>query len=57
MEKTFEIELSDVRPKVVALARKFCRVSALEADTEDIAQDVLLRLWSSLKGGSPIQNI
>jgi len=57
MEKTFEIELSDVRPKVVALARKFCRASALEADPEDIAQDVLLRLWSSLKGGSPIQNI
>ena len=57
MEKTFEIELSDVRPKVVALARKFCRASALEADPEDIAQDVLLRLWTSLKGGSPIQNI
>lgn len=57
MEKTFEIELSEVRPKVVALARKFCRASALTADPEDIAQDVLLRLWTSLKGGSPIQNI
>ena len=46
MEKTLEIELTEIRPKVLATALKFFRVSRLDGDPEDVVQDVLLRLWA-----------
>ena len=45
MDKKLEIELSEIRPKVLATARKFFRETGLEGDPEDVVQDVLLRLW------------
>lgn len=56
MEEGLEIELTQVRPKVLALARKFFRASGLDADPEDVAQDVLLRLWEARRDGAPIRS-
>lgn len=47
MDNTIEIELSEIRPKVLAVARRFFRSSGLEGDPEDVAQDVLLRFWEA----------
>ena len=44
MDKTLEIELTEIRPKVLAMALKFFRASLLDGDPEDDVQDVLLRL-------------
>ena len=51
MDKTLEIELAEIRPKVLATAVKFFRSSWLDGDPEDVAQDVLLRLWVARRGG------
>ena len=48
MEKTLEIELTEIRPKVLATALKFFRASRLDGDPEDVVQDVLLRLWGPI---------
>jgi len=56
MQKDFETELAAVRPGVLALARKFIRASGLRADAEDIAQEVLVRLWTALHGGAEIHS-
>ena len=56
MDKTFEIELAEVRPKVLATARKFFRVSRLDGDPEDVVQDVLLRLWVARRDGVQIRS-
>ena len=57
MEERLEIELAEVRPKVLALARKFFRASRLVTDPEDVAQDVLLRLWEARHKGTEILNV
>ena len=49
MDKALEIELAEIRPKVLALALKFFRSSHLDGDPEDVVQDVLLRLGRSLQ--------
>ena len=51
MDKTLEIELAEIRPKVLATAVKFFRSSRLDGDPEDVVQDVLLRLWVARRGG------
>ncbi len=56
MEASFETELAALRPKVLALARKFIRASGLRADAEDIAQDVLVRLWTARAEGAEIRS-
>ena len=56
MEKTLEIELTAIRPKVLATARKFFRASRLDGDPEDVVQDVLLRLWVARRDGVQIRN-
>lgn len=56
MEEGLEIELTQVRPKVLALARKFFRASGLDVDPEDVAQDVLLRLWEARRDGATIRS-
>lgn len=56
MENTLEIELAEVRPKVLALTRKFFRASRLEGDPEDMVQDVLIRLWEARRNGANIRN-
>ena len=56
MEKTLEIELARIRPKVLALAKKFLRASRMDQDPEDVVQDVLLRLWMASQEGIQIRN-
>lgn len=56
MKRSLDIELAAVRPKVLALARNFFRASGLAGDPEDVAQDVLLRLWEARCRGDAIQN-
>lgn len=56
MEKRFDIELLAVRPKVLAVARRFFRASGVDADPEDVVQEVLLRLWEALRSGSAVNN-
>ncbi len=51
MDKTLEIELTEIRPKVLATALKFFRASRLDGDPEDVVQDVLLRLWVARRDG------
>ena len=56
MDKSLEIELAGIRPKVFALAKKFLHSSKMVDDPEDIVQDVLLRLWKASEEGIRIQN-
>ena len=56
MDKTLEIELARIRPKVLALAKKFLKASKMVDDPEDIVQDVLLRLWKTSQEGTQIRN-
>ena len=51
-----ETELMAVRPKVLAMARKFFRASRLDGDPEDVVQDVLLRLWDARRKGADIRS-
>ena len=57
MDKALEIELSEIRPKVLALALKFFRSSHLDGDPEDVVQDVLLRLWMARRDGARIRSV
>lgn len=57
MDKGLEIELAAVRPRVLALVRKFFRASGLGSDPEDVVQDVLLRLWEARRKGADIRNV
>ncbi|MBR6466113.1 MAG: sigma-70 family RNA polymerase sigma factor [Bacteroidales bacterium] len=56
MGKSFDIELAALRPKVLALTRRFFRSAHLESDPEDIVQDVLFKLWKAKQNGTEIQN-
>ena len=56
MGKSFDIELAQLRPKVLALTRRFFRSAHLESDPEDIVQDVLFKLWKAKQNGTEIQN-
>ena len=56
MDKTLEIELAQIRPKVLSTAQRFFRVSGLDGDPEDVVQDVLLRLWEARCRGDEIRN-
>lgn len=56
MDKTLEIELTEIRPKVLATAQKFFRASRLDGDPEDVVQDVLLRLWVARRDGVQIRS-
>ena len=57
MDKALEIELAEIRPKVLALALKFFRSSHLYGDPEDVVQDVLLRLWMARSDGARIRSV
>ncbi len=56
MDKTLEIELTEIRPKVLAMAWKFFHASRLDGDPEDVVQDVLLRLWMARRDGVQIRS-
>ncbi|MBQ6763475.1 MAG: RNA polymerase sigma factor [Bacteroidales bacterium] len=56
MEKALETELAQIRPKVLAMARRFFRAARLEGDPEDVVQDVLLRLWVARRDGATIRS-
>ena len=56
MDNTFEIELSEIRPKVLAAAKRFFRSSKMDGDPEDVAQEVLLRLWDARRKDVPIRD-
>ena len=56
MDKMLEIELAEIRPKVLATAQKFFRATRMEGDPEDVVQDVLLRLWEARRKGVQIHN-
>lgn len=57
MKRSLDIELAEVRPKVLALARRFFRASGLAGDPEDVVQDVLVRLWEVRQSGKEIRNV
>ena len=49
--------LSDrIRGKLIAMARRFNRVSGCDCDVEDIVQDALVTLWQLSEKGYPIQD-
>ena len=56
MDKTLEIELTEIMPKVLATALRFFRASRLDGDPEDVVQDVLLRLWVARRDGVQIRS-
>ena len=56
MGKSFDIELKELRPKLLALTRKFCRCAHLDSEPEDIVQDVLFKLWKTWQSGTEIKN-
>ena len=56
MDRQLETGLASIRPKVLALARRFFRASGMRDDSEDLVQDVLFKLWSTLRSGADIQN-
>ena len=56
MDNTIEIELSEIRPKVLAAAKRFFRSSKMDGDPEDVAQEVLLRLWEARRKDVPIRD-
>ena len=56
MDKTLEIELAQIRPKVLSTAQRFFRVTGLDGDPEDVVQDVLLRLWEARRDGTQIRS-
>lgn len=56
MGKSFDIELAELRPKILALTHRFFRSARLESDPEDIVQDVLLKLWKAKQNGTDILN-
>ena len=57
MDKTLEIELAQIRPKVLSTAQRFFRVTGLDGDPEDVVQDVLLRLWVARRDGVQIRSV
>jgi len=56
MDKKLEIELTEIRPKALATAMRFFRASRLDGDSEEVVQDVLLRLWAARRDGVQIQS-
>ena len=49
--------LSDrIRGKLIALARRFNRVSGLDGEEEDIVQDALVTLWELSEKGYPVRD-
>ncbi len=56
MDKTLDIELAEIRPRVMATALRFFRASRLDGDPEDVVQDVLLRLWMARRDGVRIRS-
>ncbi len=56
MAKSFDIELAELRPKVLALTRRFFSSAHLPSDPEDIVQDVLLSLWRAKQNGTEVRN-
>lgn len=57
MDKTLDIELAAVRPRVLGLARRFIRASGLDVEAEDIAQEALVRLWTASRNGAEIRSV
>ena len=57
MDKTLEIELAQIRPKVLSTAQRCFRVTGLDGDPEDVVQDVLLRLWVARRDGVQIRSV
>ena len=56
MDKTLDIELAAIRPKVLATATRFFRASRLDGDPEDVVQDALLRFWEARQNGVQIRS-
>ena len=56
MGKSIDIELAQLRPKVLALTRRFFSSAHLSSDPEDIVQDVLLNIWKAKRSGTEIKN-
>ena len=51
MQEKFETAAERVRPRILALAKRFAGAVHLDADPEDIVQEVLLRLWKAMDEG------
>lgn len=47
---------TEIRGKLVAMARPFCRTSGLSEDPEDLVQEALVTLWELSEEGYPIRD-
>ena len=47
---------TEIRGKLVAMARPFCRTSGLSEDPEDLVQEALVTLWELSEKGYPIRD-
>ena len=56
MEKGIETELMRLRPGIIRLAKSFRKAVPIDTSPEDIAQEVLLKLWLAMKDGEEIKN-
>ena len=54
MQEKFETAAERVRPRILALAKRFAGAVHLEADPEDIVQETLLRLWKAMGEGNVV---
>lgn len=50
-------QLAGMRGKLLAIARRFMKVSGLVVDEEDIVQEALAELWTLFESGYQIRNV
>ena len=55
-EQEFTYLSERIRGKLIALARRFNRVSGLDGEAEDIVQDALVTLWELSEKGYPVRD-
>ena len=56
MEGNIETLLTSLRPIILAMTKKFFKATGLRRDPEDVAHDVLVRLWTAYNNNTEISN-
>ena len=54
-QKDFENIISELRPKLLSMARRFGKISGTNIFAEDIVQETLICLWQLYEQGYPIR--